>query len=94
MDTDVLNEKKGKSLKQGDSNMRIKDTKVIRIGVDETASQLILNGHVSLGQGTLNRRQHVCARVASDTMAYNGQHDVASPEPGVANCDGGSQFRE
>ena len=78
-----IERKKSKSLKQGDSNIHIKDTKVIRVGVDETASQPILNGHVSLGQGTLNRRQHVCARVASDTMVYNGQHDAASPEPEV-----------
>ena len=73
-----IGRKKSKSLKQGDSNIRIKDTKVIRIGMDETASQLILNGHVSLGQGTLNRQQHVCARVSSDAiiMVYNGQYTL------------------
>ena len=73
---------------QDDSNIRIKHTKVIQVGVDETvAPKPTLNGHaVNLaiaGQGTLNRRQHVCARVASDTMEYNGQHDAASPEPVV-----------
>lgn len=79
--------KKNKLLNlQDDSNVRIKHTKV---GVDETvAPKPTFNGHstVSLaiaGQGTLNRRQHVCMRVASDTMEYNGQHDAASPEPVV-----------
>ena len=75
--------KKSKLLKKGDSTIHIKDTKVIRVGVDGTASQPTQIGQVSLGQGTLNRRQHVCARVASDTIAYNGQHDAASPEPEV-----------
>ena len=76
--------KKSKLLKQDESNIHIKHTKVIQVGTDETASQPTSNGHaVSLGQGTLNRRQHVCTRVASDTMVYNGQHDAASPEPEV-----------
>ena len=73
-------------MKHGDSNIRIKDTKVIRIGVDETASQPILNGHMSLRQGTLNRRQHVCARISSDDMWYTMDSihfDAASPEPEV-----------
>ena len=83
-----IERKKSKSLKQGDSNIRIKDTKVIQIGMDETASQLILNGHVSLRQGTLNRQlqQHVCARVSSDAIWYTMDSihfDAASPEPEV-----------
>ena len=69
--------------------MHIKHTKVIQVGKDETvAPKQTLNGHSTVnlaiaGQGTLNRRQHVCTRVASDTMEYNGQHDAASPEPEV-----------
>ena len=79
-----IKQKKSKVLKQDDSNMHIKHTKVIQVGGDDTASQPTLNGYaVSLGQGTLNRWQHVCTRVASDTIAYNGQHDAASPEPVV-----------
>ena len=38
-----IERKKSKLLKQGDSNIRIKDTKIIRIGVDETASQRTRN---------------------------------------------------
>jgi hypothetical protein len=103
--------KKNKLLSlQDDSNVRtcIKHTKVIQVGMDETAvtaPQPTLNGYaVSLAiadQGTLNRRQHVCARVASvDSMAYNGQHDAASPEPVVvvmldnSNCNLESSYDE
>lgn len=82
--------KKSKLLKQENSKVHnMKHAKVIQVGVDEPASQSkpTLNGHVvspeAIGQETLNRRQHICARVASDTMAYNGQHDAASPEPEV-----------
>ena len=75
----IKKRKKSNLLKEGDkSNIRIQDTQVIQVGVDERASPLMLNG-----QGTLNRRQHVCARVASDHQVYNGQHDAASPEPEV-----------
>ena len=72
-----------------DSNVHIKHTKIIQVGKDETAApKPTLNGHSAVnlaiaGHGTLNRRQHVCARVASDTMEYNGHHDTASPEPVV-----------
>ena len=79
-----IKRKKSKLLKQDDSNIQIKHTKVIQVGMDETASHPTSNEHaVNLGQGTLNRRQHVCTRVASDSIVYNGQYDAASPEPEV-----------
>ena len=58
-----IERKKSKSLKQGDSNIRIKDTKVIWIGMDVQ--------HV----------QHVCARVSSDAMVYNGQYTLWCCQP-------------
>ena len=79
-----VKQKKSKLLKQDDSDLHTKHTKVIQVSVDETTFPPTSNGHaVSLGQGMLSRRQHMCTRVASDTVAYDGHNDAASPEPEV-----------
>ena len=80
----IKKRKMSRALKEGGKlNAHIKDTKVILVGANETASQPILKGRRSLEQGALNRRQHVCSRLEASEKMYDSEQDAASPEPEV-----------